>query len=140
MKQDKDLTLISQAAANASEAAHRAAEAAATAAENATIAAKSASDSAIVINGVATDTSWVKKSLERVELTLNEMQKAYVTAVQHQDVLKRLDTLETKVTALEFWRAALVASWGVAVVIITFLYFQLAQPFIIEVLHHIQGK
>ena len=140
MKQDKNVELISQAAVNASEAAHRAAEAAATAAENATVAVKSASDSAIAINGVATDTSWVKKSLERVEITLNEMQKAFVTSAQHAEVLKRLDDMEPRLTKLEFWRSAIIASWGVASVIITFFYFQLVQPFIQEVIKHLQGR
>lgn len=95
--------VVATAAANASAAASSAAQAANTAANNAQIAAKAAADSATAIAVVATDTSWMKKSLSGIEEKLNEMDKAFVTAAQHREVTdiqedheKRIRTLETR--------------------------------------------
>ena len=92
---------VAQAAVNASAAANGAAQAAAKAADNATIAAKAASDSATAIAIVATDTSWMKKSLESIETKLNEMDKQFVTTSQHSDVIKELGEHETRLNTLE---------------------------------------
>jgi hypothetical protein len=89
------------AAQNAAAAALSAADASKTAAGNAAIAAKAAADSATAIAVVATDTSWMKKSLEGIVTTLDEMQKNYVTAAQHLELLKRIDEHETRLNALE---------------------------------------
>lgn len=93
--------IIATAAANASSAANAAAQAASSAANNASIAAKSAADSAVAIAGVARDTDWMKKALERMEGTLDSMNKAFVTAAQHADVLKSIDDHENRLTNLE---------------------------------------
>lgn len=95
------IAAASHAAENASAAALSAAEAARTAAGNAAIAAKAAADSATTIAVVATDTSWMKKSLEGIELTLNEMNKAFVTSAQHAEVIKRLDEHEIRLVNVE---------------------------------------
>jgi phage-related minor tail protein len=89
---------------------------------------------------IETNMGWMMKSLTNIETTLAEMQKAFVTATQHTEVLKRLDDIEPRVTKLEFWRSTLIASWGVAAALLTFFYFQLAQPFISEVVRHINGR
>ncbi len=101
MKQNKDLSLMANAASNATEAARSAAEAASRAAENATIAAKAASDSATAIAVVGTDTSWMKKSLAGIENTLEEMRNSYITAAQHVEVLKNIADHETRINLLE---------------------------------------
>ena len=99
--QSSIIASASHAAENAASAAASAAEAAKTAANNAAVAAKAAADSATAIAVVATDTSWMKKSLEGIEVTLNEMNKAFVTAVQHADVLKQLADHEIRIKAGE---------------------------------------
>ena len=103
-------------------------------------AAELAAKTAETTTRIETNMVWMMKSLTNIEQTLGEMQKAFVTGAQHAEVCKRLDILESKTTALEFWRAALIASWGVVVVVASFLYFQLISPFIQEVVRHIQGK
>ncbi len=101
MKNDLDFSAITAAANNAAIAAKNASDAALSAAQNATIAAKAAADSATAIARVATDTEWMKKSLEGIERKLNEMDKAYVTAAQHADVLRSIENHETRLTSLE---------------------------------------
>lgn len=101
MTKDKDITLISAAAANATAAASAAATAAASAAENARLAAKAAAESATAIAVVATDTSWMKKSLSGIEVTLEEMRNQFVTAPQHADVIKTIDSQEERLKKLE---------------------------------------
>jgi hypothetical protein len=101
MTGSKDTSLIANAAANASIAAREAATAAAKAAENAAIAAKAAAESATAIAVVATDTSWMKKSLSRVEESLTEMSRNFVTSAQHADVVKSIDDHETRLNSLE---------------------------------------
>ena len=103
-------------------------------------AAELAAKTAETTTRIETNMGWMMKSLTNIETTLAEMQKAFVTAVQHAEVIKRLDIVEPKVEHLEFWRTALIASWGVVAIVVPFLYFQLAQPFIAEVVRHIQGK
>lgn len=88
------INTATEAARNASAAALSASEAARTASENASIAAKAAADSAKNIAVVMTDTSWIKESVKSIGLQLDEMTKAYITAAQHLEVTKRLDTLE----------------------------------------------
>lgn len=92
---------VTTAAVNASAAAASAATAAAAAADNARIASKAAAESAVAIVGVAKDTDWMKKALERVEVTLNEMNKAFVTAAQHVEVLKSIDDHGNRLNSLE---------------------------------------
>jgi hypothetical protein len=100
-KQNTISSDISTAAVNASAAASAAANAASKAADNAAIAARAAAESATAIAVVATDTSWMKKSLEGIEVTLNEMNKAFVTAAQHAELLKVTDNHEIRINALE---------------------------------------
>jgi hypothetical protein len=78
-----------------------AAAAAAVASTNAQQAAKTASESANVIAVVANDVSWMKKSLIGIETKLNEMDKAFVTAAQHADVIKSIDNHEGRINTLE---------------------------------------
>ena len=93
--------IVARAAENSASAAAAAVEAAKTAAANAATAAEAAAKSATAIAVVATDTSWMKGTLTRVESTINEMSKAFVTAVQHQDVLKKLEDHEVRINTLE---------------------------------------
>ena len=121
----------------ASETAIKASELATTTSNTAVALASKTAES---MAAISTDISWIKQSLSNIELKLGEMQKAFVTATQHTEVLKRLDDIEPRVTKLEFWRSTLIASWGVAAALLTFFYFQLAQPFISEVVRHINGR
>lgn len=77
-----------------------AARAAAQASENAVVAAKAATDSATMIAVVANDVSWIKGSLKNIEVTLNDMSKAFVTAAQHSEVCKKLEEHETRLNGL----------------------------------------
>ncbi len=117
----KDLTLISTAAANATSAANAAAEAAASAAENARVAAKAAAESATAIAVVATDTSWMKKSLSGIEQTLNDMSKAFVTAAQHEEVLKLLTSHENRLNTLETEKTRITVLLSISGAILTLL-------------------
>lgn len=96
-----DLSIISAAANNAAIAAKNASDAAASASQNASIAAKAAAESATAIAVVATDTTWMKGTLTRVEETINEMNKAFVTATQHNEVLKILADHEVRLNSNE---------------------------------------
>ena len=95
------ISAATSAAQNAAAAALAAAEAAKTASENASTAAKAASDSATAIAVVATDTSWMKKTLVSIEETLNEMSKQFVTAAQHAEVCKSIQDHEDRLRSLE---------------------------------------
>ena len=117
----KDTSLIANAAANASIAAREAATAAAKAAENAAIAAKAAAESATAIAVVATDTSWMKKSLSRVEESLSEMSKSFVSAVQHAELVKRVDDHEIRITKAETEHTKITVLLSIASVIMSTL-------------------
>ena len=125
MKQKVDsqsmISVAAHTAENASAAALSASEAAKTAADNAMIAAKAAADSATTIAVVATDTSWMKKSLEGIEMTLDQMQKAYVTASQHLELVKRLDEHEIRLNTLETSNTRLNVMLVIGSGILTFL-------------------
>ena len=111
------ISAATNAAQNAAAAALSAVEASKEAAVNASVAAKAAADSATAIAIVATDTSWMKGTLSRVEATLNEMSKAFVTAAQHTEVLKRLDEHEERINKLDSSniRQTLLLSVGTAI-------------------------
>jgi hypothetical protein len=113
--------LIATAAANASAAASSAAQAASSAANNAQIAAKAAAESATAIAVVATDTSWMKKSLSGIEQKLNEMDKAFVTASQHTEIVKIVDNHEVRLNSLETEKTRIVLLLSVATGILTLL-------------------
>lgn len=104
-EEEKNATQIalqaSNAAANASSAASSAANAASQAATNAQIAAKAAADSATAIAIVATDTSWMKKSLARVEDTLSTISNSFVSIADHQAGLQLVSDHEKRLTSLE---------------------------------------
>jgi hypothetical protein len=131
MKELKITSDITAAAVNASSAANAAATAAASAAQNAAIAAKAAAESATAIAVVATDTSWMKKSLEGIEVTLNEMSKAFVTAAQHAGVLKCIDDHEARLTSLETEKTRLLVLvsvvGGILTILISLLVYHLFQ-------------
>jgi hypothetical protein len=95
------LTTVAQAASNASEAAHSAAEAASQASQNAQIAAKAVAESATAIAVVATDTSWMKKSLVGIEDTLKKIQDNFPTRQEHNDLLKITNNHEVRIKRLE---------------------------------------
>lgn len=111
----------SNAAANASNAANAAAEAAAQAASNAQISAKAASDSATAIAVVATDTSWMKKSLTRVEEQLNSITNSFVSKSDHLEVLDQLDDHEKRLRCLEVERTRITVLLGIASAIMSVL-------------------
>ncbi len=91
-----------ESSSSSSSAAAAAAAAAATlASTNAQVAAKTAAESASIIAVVANDVSWMKKSLEGIELKLNEMEKAFVTATQHQEVLNEIADHESRIRVIE---------------------------------------
>jgi len=96
-----EISVVSSAAENAAIAAKNASDAASNASHNAAIAAKAAAESATAIAVVATDTSWMKGTLVRVEAALNEMSKSFVTAIQHTEVLKRIEDHEDRLNSLE---------------------------------------
>ena len=121
MIKDKDTTLIATAAANATSAANSAASAAASAAENARVAAKAAAESATAIAVVATDTSWMKKSLAGIENTLSEMRDAYVTSSQHAEVLKQIENHEDRLVILETEKTRITLLLSVSAAILTLL-------------------
>ncbi len=121
MKQDKETTLIANAASNAAEAARSASDAASKAADNATIAAKAASDSATAIAVVATDTSWMKKSLVGIENTLEEMRNNYVTFTQHTELIKQLENHEQRIGVMETERTRTTVLLSVGIGILTIL-------------------
>jgi hypothetical protein len=112
---------VATAANNAALAAKNASEAASQASQNAAVAAKAAADSATAIAVVATDTSWMKKSLTGIEATLNDMSKAFVTAVQHQEVCKNISDHEIRLTALEGANIKNVVLLSVGIGILTLL-------------------
>ena len=121
MTRDKDTSLIANAASNASEAARFAADAAAKAADNAAIAAKAAAESATAIAVVATDTSWMKKSLVGIETTLNDMTKVFVTSTQHMEVIKSIDDHEIRLNSLETEKTRTTVLLSIGVGILTLL-------------------
>ena len=79
----------------------RAAESASHAAENARIAADSAQKLATATAVMATDISWVKKSLTNIEESLKGMAGIYVTTIQHSELTKVVDNLESRTCGLE---------------------------------------
>jgi len=66
---------------------------------------------------ITTDISWMKRSLSSIEAKLNEMDKAFVTAAQHAEVLKRLDEQQTQIEDLktEKTRTAVLLSIGIGI-------------------------
>ncbi len=118
----KDTTaIIANAAADASAAAKAAAASAAEAARIAQVASKAAADSATAIAVVATDTSWMKKSLAGIEKTLDEINKAFVTAAQHAEVLKRLDEHDKKIDRLKSSNTKNMVLLGIGTSLVTLL-------------------
>jgi len=121
MTEKKDTSLVAAAASNASAAASAAATAAASAASNAQIAAKAAAESATAIAIVATDTTWMKKSLSGIEQTLDEMGKSFVTASQHLEIIKFIDNHENRLNSLETEKTKVTVMLGIGVSIVTLL-------------------
>jgi hypothetical protein len=107
----------SQAASSAAQAAKLAADSALQASQNANVAAKAAADSATAIAVVATDTSWMKKSLTRVEETLSTMSNSFVSQADHKDVLNQLSDHETRIRTLE----NNMLKWMGGIAVITFI-------------------
>ena len=99
------------------------------AANNAAVAAKSAADSAITIARVANDVEWMKKSLIGIESKLNEMDKAFVTATQHQEVVGTLKDHEKRIRRLE----DSMMKWIGAVAVITFIV-TIAISFLVKII------
>jgi len=134
MKDSSNTVVVAatHAAENAAAAALSASNAARTAADNAAIAAKAAAESATAIAVVATDTSWMKKSLEGIELTLNEINKAFVTSVQHEEVLKKLDNHENRINNIEDSNARLLVLVGIGGTILGIFFYLL--------INHLLGK
>jgi hypothetical protein len=131
MPKDKSLALMSEAASNATAAAKSAADAATSAADNARIAAKAAAESATAIAVVATDTSWMKKSLTGIETILEEMRNSFVTAAQHAEITKTVDNHETRLNTLEMEKTRItlllsVAS-GILMLLVSLLVYHLFQ-------------
>lgn len=93
----------------------------ANAANNAQIAAKTAADSAIVISTVANDVGWMKQSLAKIEQKLDQMDKAFVTAAQHAEVLKRLDDQQTQIEDLKTERTRVAVLLSIGIGILTLL-------------------
>jgi hypothetical protein len=120
-KTDQTLTNVSVAANNAALAAKNASDSALAASHNAEIAAKAAAESATAIAVVATDTSWMKKSLTRVEETLNEMGKSFITYSQHQEVVKSVDDHEVRLNCLETEKTRITLLLSVSGFILTIL-------------------
>ena len=92
---------IATATANASQAASAAAAAAASAASNAQIAAKAAADSATAIAVVATDTSWMKKSLAGIEETLRVISSDFVSNSRFLESEKNQNDMEKRLRVIE---------------------------------------
>ena len=92
---------IATAAAHASQAANTAATTAAAAASNAQIAAKAAADSATAIAVVATDTSWMKKSLAGIEETLGAISSDFVSNSRFLESEKNQDDMEKRLRVIE---------------------------------------
>jgi hypothetical protein len=112
---------IALAANNAAAAAKAASEAASSAAANAVVAAKAAADSATAIAVVATDTSWMKKSLAGIEQTLDEMRNAYVSTSQHNEVLRQLENHEQRLNGLETEKTRVTVLLATGIGILTLL-------------------
>ena len=94
MTSEDTTTATALATANAAKAVEIAALAQTTATA---LASKTAESNATI----TTNMEWIKKSLSAIEGKLNEMDKAFVTAAQHAEVLKCLDTHETRLNVLE---------------------------------------
>ena len=92
---------IATATAHASQAANAAATAAAAAASNAQIAAKAAADSATAIAVVATDTSWMKKSLAGIEETLRVISSDFVSNSRFLESEKNQNDMEKRLRVIE---------------------------------------
>ena len=92
---------IATATANASQAASAAAAASASAASNAQIATKAAADSATAIAVVATDTSWMKKSLAGIEETLRVISSDFVSNSRFLESEKNQDDMEKRLRVIE---------------------------------------
>jgi len=68
------------------------------------LAAKTAETTRIMTETIAivgNNVEWMKKSLSTIEGKLNEMDKAFVTAAQHAEVIKSIDDHETRINGLE---------------------------------------
>ena len=109
------------AARNASDAAKQAADAAKQASDNAAIAAKAAADSATNIAIVATDTSWMKKSLTGIEDKLEQMDKNYVTAAQFMEFCNTQSDHEIRLRRLETNMGKWIGAISVIVFVVTLL-------------------
>ena len=68
---------------------------------------------------MATDTSWMKKSLGGIEEKLNEMDKAFVTAAQHSEVLAQLKDHEDRIRKIEDNLGKWIGAAGVIIFLIT---------------------
>jgi len=109
--------------------AGKAAELATTTANTAVaLASKTAETTAIISN----DISWMKKSLSGIESTLNEMTKAFVTASQHQEVIKTLDEHSEDIHELQTDKTRTTVLLSIGIGILTLLVSLLT--------YHILGK
>lgn len=115
------ISVAAHAADNAAAAALSASEAAKSASENARIAAKATAESATNIAVVATDTTWMKGALVRVEGSLNEMNKAFVTAAQHAEVIKLIADHEIRIGIMEKSDTKLTVMLGIGTAILSIL-------------------
>lgn len=105
------------------------------AADLATVAVKTATDLASKTaesNGIInTNMEWIKKSLTGIEEKLNEMDKAFVTAAQHAEVLKSLGDHETRINTLssDNTRMAVMVSigGGILTILVGLLIYHLFQ-------------
>jgi len=89
---------IQTAVALATSTAQKATDVANTAAKVATELASKTAESNGVIN---TNMEWIKKGLGDIQLKLDQMDKAFVTAAQHQEVLNAIDGHEKRICKVE---------------------------------------
>ena len=94
----KETETIHTAVALATSTAHKAAEVANTAVKVASDLASKTAESNGIIN---TNMEWIKKSLEAIQTKLETMDKAFVTASQHQEVLTAIAGHETRLNDVE---------------------------------------
>lgn len=78
--------------------AQKAADVASTAVKVATDLASKTAESNGIIN---TNMEWIKKSLEAIQMKLETMDKAFVTAAQHQEVLNAVSAHEKRINSVE---------------------------------------
>ena len=102
----------------AAETATKAAELATTTSNAAVALASKTAESMAIIS---TDIAWMKKSLCSIEDKLNEMDKSYVTATQHAEVIKGLDEHEARIYSLETEKTKTTVMLGVGIGIMSLL-------------------